>query len=51
MNIYISKRREWEFGVAFGKSEDWIDEVKVWHIRFSFGKRSLVFAVRIKGES
>lgn len=48
MNIFISKRREYEFGVAFGVTDDWVDENKVWHIRFSFSKCSLVFAFRIK---
>lgn len=45
-NVYVSYRREYEFGIALGMFKDWVDERRVWSIRFSFGKRSLVFAFR-----
>lgn len=48
MNVFVSNRREYEFGIAFGLSNDWVDERSVFSIRFSFGKRSLVFAFRRK---
>lgn len=46
MNVFISRNREYEFGIAFGISHDWIDEYIVKSIRFSFAKRSVVFVFR-----
>jgi len=51
INVFVSRRREYEFGLAFGSTMDWLGEMAVWHFRLSFGKRSVVFAFRIKGEN
>ena len=48
MNIYISRRREYEFGVAIGVYADWIDETRTLTIRLSFGRYAIVLAIRLK---
>lgn len=46
--VRVSRRRELEFGIAFGKTRDWIEELTVISTRLSFGRYALVFVLRLK---